>query len=89
MRRRTRRGTANKTHDQVIAEMQVRIAENLRITLDRIRYHNAATPGQFKETGWRWEIFYRDEWRELPWHFDGPLAVDRELVRHWYGTPQG
>jgi len=32
-----------------------------------------------------WLIFYRDEWRELPWHFDGPLLVTRVLPRVWHG----
>lgn len=53
--------------------------------LKRIRYVKGTEPGQYGEVGWRWEIFYRDEWRELPWHFDGPLCVTRDLVRQWYG----
>jgi serine/threonine-protein kinase len=35
-----------------------------------------------------WLILYRGEWRELPWHFDGPLGVTRDLVRQWWGTPE-
>lgn len=83
MRHGTRRSTAPNSPAEVKEDMRHRIAANLRIDPERIRYHNATEPGQFGETGWRWEIFYRDQWRELPWHFDGPLCVDRELVRRW------
>ena len=88
MRHGTRRSKAPKTRAEVIEEMRHRIAGNLRIDPERIRYHNATEPGQFRETGWRWEIFYRKQWRELPWHFDGPLRVDRDLVCRQYGMPR-
>ena len=71
--------------DQVTQETRAKIAINLAIDVDRIRWHNATDPGLFGEIGWRWEIFYRDQWRELPWNFNGPLEVTRALVRRWYG----
>lgn len=86
MRHGTRRYQANQTSNEVIASLRYRIAGNLGIAPDRIRYVKGRFPGQFRETDmWRWEIYYSDQWRELPWHFDGPLGVDRELVRKWYG----
>lgn len=85
MRKGGRRITTDASGDQIIAEMTVAIAANLRIESSRIRYIKPTTPGQFGETDPRWEIHYRGEWRELPWHFDGPLCVTRALVRKWYG----
>ena len=85
MRHGTRRFTTDKTTKIVISQLQSKIAENLGIKAERIRYVKGMEPGQFEEVGWRWEVFYRDQWRELPWHFDGPLSVTRDLVRQWYG----
>ena len=85
MRHGTRRYATNKTPDNVIDDVRKGIAANLQIDADRIRYVRSDEPGQFCETGWRWEILYQDQWRELPWHFDGPKCVTRELVRRWYG----
>ncbi|MCA9139667.1 MAG: hypothetical protein KDB00_23000 [Planctomycetales bacterium] len=75
----------DKTRDRITEAMRQAIADNLRIDADRIRYARGDGPGQFGESGMRWEIFYRDQWRELPWHFDGPQCVTRDLVRRWYG----
>ncbi|MDM4015288.1 hypothetical protein [Roseiconus lacunae] len=75
-----------KSADEFLRELRLMIAANLRIDADRVRYNNDPTePGQFGELMPRWEINYRDQWRELPWHFEGPQYVDRELVRRWYG----
>ncbi|MCC9600760.1 hypothetical protein LOC67_09305 [Stieleria sp. JC731] len=72
--------------DAFTEAMRIKIATNLKIDVDRIRYnHQPETPGQFGEVQQRWEILYRDEWRELPWHFEGPEYVDRQLVKRWYG----
>ena len=71
---------------EIIPDLRLRIAANLQIDADRIRWIRGEFPGQFGESGnWRWELFYRDQWRELPWHYDGPLLVTREMVRAWYG----
>ena len=85
MRRRTRRYVTDKTTETLRDELQTKIAGNLRVEAKRIRYVKGTEPGQYGEVGWRWEIFYRDQWRELPWHFDGPLCVTQDLVRQWYG----
>ena len=26
------------------------------------------------------QLWYRDDWRDLPWHYDGPLGVGNEIV---------
>ena len=93
MQHRQRRFSTNKSPDQVTEGVRAAIAANLQIDADRIRYIRSDEPGQFLETGWLWEIFYRDEWRELPWHHGGPKYVTRALVRWcdgamvrwWYG----
>lgn len=86
MRHGTRRYTTGTAPITVIAEMRAKIAANLRIDPERIRYNERPeTGGQFGEMLPRWEIHYGDQWRELPWHHDGPLCVTRELVRRWYG----
>ena len=77
----TRRMTTGTTAGEVIADMRIRTAENLNIDADRIRYVRSDQPGQFGETDWRWEILYQDQWRELPWHFDGPLPADQDSKR--------
>ena len=77
--------STDKAPDQVTEGIGAAIAANQHIDADRIRYVRSDQPGQFDETGWRWEILYRDEWRELPWHHDGPKYVTRALVRQWYG----
>ncbi|TWT56544.1 hypothetical protein [Allorhodopirellula solitaria] len=67
--------------------MRQAIAANLDIDPERIRYGPLADgkPGRMNTAGDHWQIYYRDEWQELPWHFDGPLWVTRELVRKWWG----
>ena len=85
MRHGQRRFSTDKAPDQVTEGIRAAIAANLQIDADRIRYVRSDQPGQFDETGWRWEVFYRDQWRELPWHHDGPKYVTRALVRQWYG----
>lgn len=86
MRHGTRRYQTHQSADQVTASLRKRIVKNLCLSPECVRYVKGRFPGQFRETDvWRWEIYYRDQWRELPWHFDGPLGVDRELVRKWYG----
>ena len=85
MRHRTRRFTTDKTTKAVFDELQSKIAENLKIEAERIRYVKGIDPGQFGEAGWRWEVFYRDQWRKFPWQFDGPLSVTRDMVRRWCG----
>ncbi|MCS7469116.1 hypothetical protein NZK35_20885 [Stieleria sp. ICT_E10.1] len=61
MRHGTRRFTTNKTADNVFDELQTKIAGNLRIDVERIRYVKGTDPGQYGEVGWRWEIYYRDQ----------------------------
>ncbi len=67
--------------------MRQAIAAKLEIDPERIRYGALADgkPGRMNTEGEHWQIYYRDQWRELPWHFDGPLGVTRELVRKWWG----
>jgi hypothetical protein len=81
MRHGQRRFSTDKTPDQVTEGIRAAIAANLLIDADRIRYVRSDQPGQFVETGWRWEILYQDQWRELPWHHDGPKYVTWALVR--------
>ena len=66
--------------------MTVTIAAKLAIDPERLRYINLPEPTPIGVTGDRWQIFYRDEWRDLPWHFNGPTCVTRELVRSWLGV---
>lgn len=83
--KRGRRMPTNMDGERVAAEMRLKIAAHLQVAPDRIRYVNSQEPGQFNEVGWRWEIQFNGQWRELPWHFDGPLRVTQDLVRNWYG----
>ncbi|EMI57447.1 hypothetical protein [Rhodopirellula sallentina] len=63
------------------------IAKNLGISPDRIRYGPMENnrPGRLNTQGDHWQIHYQGEWKELPWHHDGPLQVTRTQVRNWYG----
>jgi|GEM_PF-2181883 len=74
--------------EEVLEKMRHQIAANLAIDADRLRYHDPGQPSRIGVTGQRWQIHYRGEWRDLPWHFDGPLCVTRELVRQWLGTAE-
>ena len=69
--------------------MRQRIAESLAIDPDRLRMHDPGEQSVIGVTGDRWQIFYADQWQDLPWHFDGPLGVTRVLVRQWLDKPKG
>jgi hypothetical protein len=71
----------------MIQAMRLRIATNLEIEVERIQHGNLGQHGKLGTTDPHWLIFYRDQWRELPWHFNGPLNVTREMVRAWHGQP--
>jgi len=75
-------GTLEKTLDA----LRQSVASNLRIDPDRLRYIDTGKPTPIGVTGMRWQILYNDQWQDLPWHFDGPLGVTRELVRRWLGV---
>lgn len=72
-----------------IQELRQRIAKQLQVDPDRIRYGPLPgdVVGKLGTDGDLWQIFYRDEWRELPWHFDSPALVTREMVIRWHGKP--
>ena len=84
-KRSSRRNSTDKETDQVTEELRHAIAANLDIESDRIQYGSLGRQGKFGTTDPHWLIHYRGEWRELPWHFDGPLLVTRAMVRAWYG----
>ncbi|HBJ35165.1 MAG TPA: hypothetical protein DDZ51_10500 [Planctomycetaceae bacterium] len=63
--------------------MRQAIAVNLSIDPERLRIYDPRSQSVIGVTGERWQIFYGDQWHDLPWHFDGPLCVDRALVRKW------
>ncbi len=87
-RHRGRRHNSNQEDAaNVIEEIQLAIAARLEIAPDRIRYGplDDGRRGKLGTEGDHWQIFYRDQWRELPRHFDGPLWVTRDLVRKWWG----
>jgi hypothetical protein len=71
--------------EETLEAMRQKIAVNLFIVADRLRYHDPGQPSRIGVTGQRWQIFYGGQWSDLPWHFDGPLEVTRELVRQWLG----
>ncbi|QDT06904.1 hypothetical protein K227x_53270 [Rubripirellula lacrimiformis] len=74
--------------DDAIARLTIRIAERLGIDQDRIRWGPLPSGrGKLGTSGDHWQIWYRAEWRELPWHFDGPDMVTREMIRRHYGDP--
>ncbi|MCM2370947.1 hypothetical protein [Aporhodopirellula aestuarii] len=82
------------TSDDITAlmeETRQQIARNLNISPDRIRYGPLENnrPGRLNTQGDHWQIHYRGEWKELPWHHDGPLQVTREHVRKWHSSTQG
>lgn len=74
--------------EQSLVKMRLEIASNLQIDPERIKYASLGRQCRIGITGERWLIFYRDEWRELPWHFDGALNVTREMVRKWHGAAE-
>ncbi len=82
--RYTRRNGPNRNEAQVIESIRQKIASNLRIDPDRIQRGRLGRKGKLGTDDPHWMIFYRGEWRELPWHFDGPLSVTREMVRQWH-----
>lgn len=83
--RNTRRSGPSQGPRQVIQEMRLKIAANLAIDPERIKYGRLGRKGKLGTDDPHWMVFYRNKWRELPWHFDGPLNVTRGMVRHWYG----
>jgi hypothetical protein len=68
--------------------MRQEIAAKLAIDPARLRYHDPGEKSAMGVDGERWQIYYRDEWQDLPWHFDGPLGVTRELVRAKLGVAE-
>jgi hypothetical protein len=74
-------GTLEKSLD----DLRQQVASNLRIDPDRLRYVDTGERTSIGVTGERWQIFYNDKWQDMPWHFDGPLGVTRDLVRQWLG----
>lgn len=74
------------TLEKTLAEMLTKIAARLAIDPERVRYITLPEPTSIGVTGERWQIWYRDQWQDLPWHFDGPLCVTRDLVRRWLGV---
>ena len=86
-RHRPHRRDPGKTVEGLQEELRHRIARNLSIAPDRIRFGPLpdGRRGKLNTVGDHWQIFYHGEWRELPWCFDGPDGVTRELVRRWHG----
>ncbi|WP_146393492.1 hypothetical protein [Allorhodopirellula solitaria] len=87
-RHRGRSHKPNQSHTApVIDEMRLAIAARLEIDSDRIHFGPLEDDlqGRLGTGGDHWQIFYRDQWRELRWHYDGPLWVTRDLVRTWWG----
>lgn len=75
--------------ETTLEAMRQRIAENLSIDPARLRMHDPGGQSVIGVTGERWQIFYGDQWQDLPWYFVGPLGVDRALVRKWLDGPKG
>jgi WD domain, G-beta repeat len=74
--------------EKTIDGLRIKIARNLDIDPQRVRYFDPGEPSSIGVRGERWQIHYRDDWRDLPWHHDGPLYVTRELVRRWLGVAE-
>jgi hypothetical protein len=68
--------------------MRLQIAVKLAIDPARVRHYDPGYQSGIGVTGERWQIYYRDQWQDLPWHFDGPLSVDRALVRRKLGVAE-
>jgi hypothetical protein len=76
--------------EATLEQMRHQIAKNLAIDPDRMRYRDPGGLSRIGVTGNRWQVHYRGDWQDLPWHFDGPLCVTRgALVRQWLGTTEG
>ena len=86
--RHTRRSGPHLTAVEAIEQLRLKVARNLQVDPDRIKYGHLGHIGKLGTSDPRWLIFYRDEWRELPWHFDGPGGVTRDLVRQWHGDAE-
>ncbi|TWT91622.1 hypothetical protein [Neorhodopirellula pilleata] len=71
-------------------DLRRQIAKNLDINPDRLRYAplEDGVPGRLNTEGVHWQIWYREAWRELPWHHEGPLYVTRGMVQQWWGSPE-
>jgi len=83
-RKHARRTDSGHALDEHMEQLRQAVAFNLRIDLDRIRYGKLGRRGRLGTPDPHWQIFYRGEWRELPWTYDGPAGVTREIVRRWY-----
>jgi len=68
-------------------QLRQKIAVRLQIEPNRIRYGPLPDGqlGRLGTAGDHWHIFYRDSWRELPWHCEGPQWVTRAMMRKWHG----
>ncbi len=71
--RGSRRRLTESDRNSFREELQVVIAGKLDIDPDRLRYGllEDGKPGRMNTAGDHWQIYYREHWRELPWHFDG------------------
>lgn len=83
-RKHTRRNDSGHNLSEHLESLRKVVAYNLRIDPDRIRYGNLGHRGRLYTPDPHWQIYYRGEWRELPWTYDGPMGVTRETVKRWY-----
>ncbi|MGB7344526.1 MAG: hypothetical protein WBD20_09955 [Pirellulaceae bacterium] len=83
-RKRSRSPDSGKRPDAIIDEIRQQVATNLHVDPSNVRYGNLHRRGKLGTTDPHWLIFYRGQWRELPWHFDGPLLVTRQHIAQWY-----
>ena len=84
--RNQRRGGPAKTQQAHLEEIRHAIATNLCIDVDFVRYDFLERPSKIGSVGKQWQIKWRGQWCELPWHFDGPTRVTWDLIRKWYGA---
>ncbi len=67
--------------------MQAKIAANLGVDPVRVRYFDPGEQDALGVEGARWMLWYDGRWQSMPWHFNGPLDVTRDLVRAKLGIP--
>lgn len=81
------RRNPGQSHEHAIESLRQTIAAKLRIEPERLKFGPlpGVEIGMRGTAGDHWQIHYRGEWRELPWHPEYPEGVTRDHVRLWHG----
>ena len=81
----TRRNGPLHAPTEEVERIRFELSRNLHLDPAFIKLGRLGHAGQLGTEDPHWMFYWRGRWRELPWHFNGVLCVDWNLIRRWYG----